>query len=137
MESWGPPDLGVTARRRGGRRTATQSGFGEGRLAGLLQGVLPGGRTWHTASLERTPVDETAGARAGAWDRSTAAGSQVVALRRSEGRERKHRGHISRLQGSQCVEGPSSWWTGLRGQGTLVDPWEHGLSCKKERTDRE
>ena len=51
-------------------------------MAGLLQGVLPGGRIWHTTSLERTRGDATP---ARGWERGIGAqrgaGSQVVALR--------------------------------------------------------
>ena len=64
-----------------------------------------------------------AGEGLGAWDRSTAgAGSQVVA-RGSDGKGgRESTADTSRgFSRVPCVwRGSSSWWTGLRGQGTLV-----------------
>lgn len=123
MGSWGPPDLGVTARRR--RAYDHTVRVWGGRLAGLLQDVLPGGRTWHTASLERTRGDETTARGAGSvgsehsGGRLTGGGS----ARRSDGkggRESTEDASRGFFRVPSAWRGSSSWWTGLRGQGTLV-----------------
>ena len=94
MGSWGPPDLGVTARRR--RAYGHTVRVWGGRLAGLLQGVLPGGRTWHTASLERTRGSETPARGAGSvgsehsGGRLTGGGSARRMEREGEKAQRTH-----------------------------------------------
>lgn len=110
-------------------------------MAGLLQGVLPGGRIWHTTSLERTRGDATP---ARGWERGI--GAQRGLARRWwlcawvgwKGREGKHSGYISRLlQGSLCVEGLLLLVDRPERARYPSNSREHGLGCKKGRTDRE
>ena len=123
MGRWGPPDLGVTARRR--RAYDHTVRVWGGRLAGLLLGVLPGGRTWHTTSLERTPADAMPARGAGSVGSEHSAGRLTGggSARGSDGKggrestEDTSRGFFR----VPCMwRGSSSWWTGLKGQGTLV-----------------
>ena len=57
---------------------------------------------------------------------------------RWKGREGKHSGHISRLlQGSRCVEGLFLLVDRPERARYPSNSREHGLGCKKGRTDRE
>lgn len=136
MRSWGPPDL---LKCSGGESVRPHSlGLG-GRLAGCSEVscravALGTRRVW-----KGHDGDETYGARGtGAWDPEHSSSRLhrwwLCTWVRME-REGESTGEdISRLlQGDPSAwRGSSSWWTGLRGQGTAVDPREHGLGCKKE-----